>query len=208
MPPQAWAFEPDVFAFTYDPARAKQLLDEAGYRDPDGDGPLPRLRLSLKISTNEETRLQSTVIQQDLRRVGIELDVRSYEFATFFADVLGQLPDFSLQWVGGALVDPDILRRVFHSQQVPPAGFNRGYYSNPEVDRLHRRAPTRSPTRTARAAYYGEAQQLIAEDAPYIPIWNRVNVDRRAARALPACTCTPTGDFQALKDVRWRGREC
>ena len=94
VPPQAWAFEPDVFTFTYDPARAKALLDEAGYRDPDGDGPLPRLRLSLKISTNEETRLQSTVIQQDLRRVGIDLDVRSYEFATVLRRrAEGQLPD-------------------------------------------------------------------------------------------------------------------
>ena len=48
----------------------------------------------------------------------------------------GNFQLFTLQWVGGALADPDILRRVFHSQQVPPAGFNRGHYSNPEVDRL------------------------------------------------------------------------
>ena len=75
VPDQAWAFEPDVHRFTHDPARAMRLLDEAGYRDPDGDGPLPRLRLSLKISSNEETRLQSTVVQEDLRRVGIELDL-------------------------------------------------------------------------------------------------------------------------------------
>ena len=122
--------------FTFDPARAQALLDEAGYRDPDGDGPLPRLRLSLICSTNEETRLQSAIIQENLRRVGIDLDVRSYEFATFYQDVLkGDFQLFSLQWVGGALVDPDILRRVYHSSQVPPAGFNRGYYSNPEVDR-------------------------------------------------------------------------
>ena len=47
---------------------------------------------------------------------------------------------FSLQWVGGGLVDPDMLRRVFHSQQVPPTGFNRGRYSNPLVDRLIDRA--------------------------------------------------------------------
>src|SRR5688572_24616640 len=137
LPPRAWAYERDIFTFTYDPARAKQLLDEAGYRDPDGDGPLPRLRLTLKISTNEEVRLQSTVIQQDLRRVGIDLDVRSYEFATVFADILkGNFQIMSLQWVGGAVIDPDILRRVFHSTQVPPVGFNRGYYKNQEVDRL------------------------------------------------------------------------
>ncbi len=136
LPDQAWAFEPDVHRFTHDPARAMRLLDEAGYRDPDGEGPRPRLRLSLKISTNEETRLQSTVVQEDLRRVGIELDLRSYEFATFFADVLkGNFQLFSLQFTGGGLVDPDILRRVFHSDQIPPLGFNRGYYRNPDVDR-------------------------------------------------------------------------
>ena len=47
---------------------------------------------------------------------------------------------FSLQFVGGGLVDPDMLRRVFHSQQVPPAGFNRGFYTNPVVDQLIDRA--------------------------------------------------------------------
>ena len=204
VPPQAWAFEPDVRTFPYDPARAKTLLDEAGYRDPDGDGPLPRLRLSLKISTNEETRLQSTVMQQDLRRVGIDLDLRSYEFATFYADVLkGDFQIFSLQWVGGALADPDIIRRVFHSSQVPPAGFNRGYYMNPEVDRLIDEA-SRALSEEERRAKYSRAQQLIAEDAPYIPIWNRVNV----ILAQPGFTglhLPPTGDFQALRDVRWSG---
>ena len=204
VPPQAWAFEPDVHTFSYDPARAKALLDEAGYRDPDGEGPLPRLRLSLKISTNEETRLQSTVMQQDLRRVGIDLDLRSYEFATFYADVLkGDFQIFSLQWVGGALADPDIIRRVFHSSQVPPAGFNRGYYMNPEVDRLIDEA-SRALSEEERRAKYGRAQQLIAEDAPYIPIWNRVNV----ILAQPGFTglhLPPTGDFQALRDVRWSG---
>ena len=118
LPPQAWAYEPDIFTFTHDPEKARQLLDAAGFRDPDGAGPLPRLRLTLKISTNEEVRLQSTVIQQDLKRVGIDLDVRSYEFATVFADILkGNFQLMSLQWVGGAVIDPDILRRVFHSTQ-------------------------------------------------------------------------------------------
>ena len=204
VPPQAWAFEPNVRTFSYDPARAKALLDQAGYRDPDGDGPQPRLRLSLKISTNEETRLQSTVMQQDLRRVGIDLDLRSYEFATFYADVLkGDFQIFSLQWVGGALADPDILRRVFHSNQVPPAGFNRGYYSNPEVDRLIDEAST-ALSDDERKSKYGQVQRLIAEDAPYIPIWNRVNV----ILAQPGFTglhLLPTGDFQSLRDVRWSG---
>jgi peptide/nickel transport system substrate-binding protein len=201
LPPQAWAYEPDIFTFTYDPERAKQLLDEAGYRDPDGEGPLPRLRLSLKISTNEETRLQSTVIQQDLRRVGIDLDVRSYEFATVFADILkGNFQIMSLQWVGGAVIDPDILRRVFHSAQVPPAGFNRGYYRNPEVDRLLDLAGA-AIGEPERKKYYGAAQRVIAEDAVYIPIWNRVNV-AVTQRNLDGLRLTPSIDFSMLKDVK------
>jgi peptide/nickel transport system substrate-binding protein len=201
LPPRAWAYEPDIFTFSYDPERAKRLLDEAGYRDPDGDGPLPRLRLSLKISTNEEVRLQSTVIQQDLRRVGIDLDVRSYEFATVFADILkGNFQIMSLQWVGGAVIDPDILRRVFHSTQVPPAGFNRGYYRNPEVDRLLDLAGL-ALDEPERKKFYAAAQRLIAEDAVYIPIWNRVNV-AVAQKELTGVRLTPSIDFSMLRDVQ------
>jgi peptide/nickel transport system substrate-binding protein len=201
IPPQGWAYEPDIFTFSYDPERAKRLLDEAGYPDPDGDGPLPRLRLSLKISTNEETRLQSTVIQQDLRRVGIDLDLRSYEFATVFADILkGNFQIMSLTWVGGAVIDPDILRRVFHSAQVPPVGFNRGHYMNAEVDRLIDLA-TMAIGEAERRRYYAAAQRIIAEDAPYIPIWNRVNV-MVAQPDLAGLHLSPTADFTTLKDVR------
>jgi peptide/nickel transport system substrate-binding protein len=203
LPEQAWAFEPDVYRFTYDPARAMRLLDEAGYRDPDGDGPEPRLRLSLKISSNEETRLQSTVVQENLRRIGIELDLRSYEFATFFGDVLrGNFQLFSLQWTGGGLVDADILRRVFHSDQIPPLGFNRGYYRNADVDRLLDLA-TQSTNDDERERAYGEAQKRIAEDAPYIPLWNRTNVIV-AQRSLDGLHLNAIGDFQALKDVKRR----
>jgi peptide/nickel transport system substrate-binding protein len=122
LPPVSWAFDPDVFTFTYDPAKARALLDAAGYRDPDGDGPAPRFNLTLKVSNIEFNRLQSSVIQQNLRAIGIALEVRTYEFATLYADVLkGSFQLFTLQWVGGAVADPDILRRVFHSAQVPPA---------------------------------------------------------------------------------------
>lgn len=201
LPPQAWAHEPDIFRFSYEPERARRLLDEAGYPDPDGAGPLPRLRLSLKISTNEEIRLQSTVIQQDLRDVGIDLDVRSYEFATVFADILrGNFQIMSLQWVGGAVIDPDILRRVFHSEQVPPVGFNRGYYRNAEVDRLIDVASA-ATDEAERKKYYGAVQRIIAEDAVYIPIWNRVNV-AIARDNIAGLRLTPSIDFAVLKDVR------
>ena len=202
IPPQAWAYEPDKHQFTYDPERSRRLLDEAGYPDPDGpDGPQPRMRLTLKISTNEEIVLQSTAIQQDLRNVGIDLEIRTYELATVFSDILaGNFQIMSLQWVGGAVVDPDILRRVFHSAQVPPVGFNRGFYSNPEVDRLIEQA-TMAGEEAERKKYYSAAQRLIAEDAPYIPIWNRTNVII-AHPTLAGFRVGPTGDYQGLQHVR------
>ncbi len=158
IPSQAPAFTPDVLQFSHDPARAMALLDEAGYRDPDGPGPRTRFHLSLSSSTAEESRLQSAVIQEHLRRVGIGIDVRASEFATFYQDVVqGRFQLFTLQWVGGAMVDPDMLRRVYHSTQTPPDGFNRGFYANPEVDRLLDQASTTADEEERRRAYSGGA---------------------------------------------------
>lgn len=200
LPPVSWAFEPDVFTFTYDPVKARALLDAAGYADPDGDGPEPRFRLSLKISNIEFNRLQSSVIQENLRAVGIALDVRTYEFATLYADVLkGAFQMFTLQWVGGAVADPDILRRVFHSAQVPPAGFNRGFFRDPRVDSLLDRAAVTTDEQ-ARRALYAEVQREIARDAPYISLWWKTNV-AVARRDLTGVHVPPTVDFIFFKDV-------
>ncbi len=198
LPPASWAFEADVFQFTHDPARAVALLEEAGYRDPDGDGPLPRLHLSLKVSTNEFIRLQAAVIQQDLKRVGIELDVRSYEFATLYTDVLkGNFQLYTLQWVG--VSDPDMLRRVFHSQQMPPTGFNRGFYENPDVDRLIDAAMA-AESEEERRQLYGDAQRVVAEDAPYISLWYKTNIAVSRTN-IEGVKLTPSADFTFLRNV-------
>jgi len=198
VPPMSWAHESRVLRFERNLERARALLDEAGYPDPDGDGPLPRLRLSLKTSTAEAYRLQAAVIQQNLADVGIELELRSYEFATLFSDVIrGNVQLYTLQWVG--VTDPDMLRRVFHSSQVPPGGFNRGYYKNTEVDRLID-AATAALGDDARRQLYGEAQRLIAEDAPYISLWYKTNVAVANAR-LTGVALSATADFSFLQHV-------
>jgi peptide/nickel transport system substrate-binding protein len=200
LPPVSWAFEAGVFTFPYDPAKARALLDEAGFRDPDGDGPEPRLRLSLKMSNLEFNRLQASVIQENLRAVGIALDVRTYEFATLYADVLkGNFQLYTLQWVGGAVADPDILRRVFHSSQVPPTGFNRGFFENAEVDRLLDAAAIETDE-TRRRELYAAVQRVVAEEAPYVSLWCKTNV-AVAQRSLTGFHILPTADFTFFKDV-------
>lgn len=198
LPPMSWAHAPDLQPVAYDPAMARRLLDEAGYPDPDGDGPLPRFHLTLKTSTAEFVRLQAAVIQQDLARIGVAVDVRTYEFATLYSDVLkGQFQLFTLQWVG--VTDPDMLRRVFHSAQMPPAGFNRGFFSDPQVDALIDRATTTTDA-DQRKRYYAEVQHRLAAAAPYVSLWTKVNV----AVAQPwvrGVHLTPQASFATLRHV-------
>ena len=199
LSPAAWAFEPAVPRFPHDVARAKQLLDEAGYPDPDGDGPLPRLRLSLKTSTDEFFRLQATVIQQDLRLAGIDVDLRSYEFATFYADVLsGNVQMYTMQWVG--VTDPDMLRRLYHSNQLPPAGFNRTYYRNSEVDRLIDLAMD-ALTDEDRRRYYSEVQRIVADDVPAVSLWYKTNIAVTRPN-ISGMRLSGQADFLTLKDVK------
>ena len=198
VPPMSWAFEKNVFDFTHDPTEARRLLDEAGYSDSDGDGPLPRFRLSLKTSTSEVYRVQAAAIQHDLARVGIEVDVKSGELQTLFADVLrGTFQMYTLQWVG--VTDPDMLRRVYHSKQTPPAGLNRVYYSNAEVDGLIESAAA-AVDDDARRQFYTRAQQLIADDVPYISLWYKTNVAVFQPDIL-GVRLSATADFSFLKDL-------
>jgi peptide/nickel transport system substrate-binding protein len=200
VPSMSWAAADDVFTFSHDVARARALLDEAGFPDPDGAGPRPRLTLSLKTSTSEVYRVQAAALQQQLAAAGIALEIRSYEFATLFSDVIrGNVQLYTLVFTGGSVADPDILRRVFHSTQTPPSGFNRAYYSNPEVDRLLDLAST-SFTDAERRRAYVEAQRLIALDAPMISLWARTNV-AVAQRSLTGIRLSPIGDLDFLRDV-------
>ncbi len=107
-------------------ARA-QLLEQAGYPEVNG----VRFHLTMKASTEESTRLMAAVLQQQFREVGIALDIRTFEFATFFSDVThGLFQLYSLRWIGGN-EDPDIFEYIFHSVKWPPNGANRGYFADP-----------------------------------------------------------------------------
>lgn len=198
IPPMSWAFEPEVFTFRHDPDEARRLLDLAGFPDPDGDGPQPRFSLTIRTSTSEVYRVQAAVIQHDLARVGIRLDVRSTELPTLLNDAArGNFQLYTLQFVG--VTDPDMLRRVYHSRQEPPAGLNRVFYSRPEVDRLIEQAALPASD-DQRRALYGLAQRLIAEDVPYIPLWYRTNV-AVCQPDIYGVRLSPIADFTFLKDV-------
>ena len=194
LPSAHWAYNADGPSFNYDPAFANQLLDEAGYkRNPSGI----RMHLTMKTSTVEDGRLLAAILQQQLARVGIALDIRTFEFATFYADVTrGAFQIYSLRWIGGN-EQPDIFTYAFSTSRFPPKGANRGHYSNPQLDALLDDA-WQSPDQSRRTADYAQAQQILARDLPAINLWYRDTVVVHNKR-LTNVTPTPSGSFAFLE---------
>jgi peptide/nickel transport system substrate-binding protein len=139
----------------------------------------------------------AAVLQQQLREVGIVMDIRTFESATFFSDVTrGAYQLHSLRWAGGN-EDPDIFEYVFHSAKFTPNGANRTYYANPRVDLLIDKARSELDQNT-RKQIYAEIQRILAEDLPYIDLWyiENVIVHTRRVRNL---TLNPSGNYDFLK---------
>jgi peptide/nickel transport system substrate-binding protein len=192
LPLQSWAFNGNVPIYDHDPAKASALLDAASYPLING----VRFHITMKTSTTESTRLVAAVMQQQLREVGIVLDIRSFEAATFFSDVThGAFQMYGLRWVGGN-EDPDIFY-VFHSSRFPPNGANRGHYVNPKVDALIDQA-RREVDPQVRKNIYAEVQLILAQELPYIDLWylDNVLVYNRRVRNLQL---NPAGNFDFLR---------
>ncbi|HWZ45094.1 MAG TPA: ABC transporter substrate-binding protein [Candidatus Saccharimonadales bacterium] len=198
LPQQHWAYSGEVAHYPHDPARANALLDSAGYaRGPNG----VRFRLAMKTSTEETTRLLAATLQQQLREVGIALDIRSFEFATFYSDVVkGNFQLYSLRWVGYSNQDPDIFEDAFHSASFPPKRANRGHYSNPRVDQLIDQG-RRITVQRQRQPVYAEVQRILAEELPYINLWYFDNVLVHSARVHDLRLGT-AGNYSFLTSVR------
>jgi peptide/nickel transport system substrate-binding protein len=199
LPPQHWAYDGEVQHYEYSPEKANALLDAAGYhRDQQG----VRFHLNMKTSTEETTRLLAAVLQQQLQQVGIVLDIRSFEFGTFYADVMkGAFQIYSLRWVGGTNQDPDIFEYVFHSASFPPKRANRGYYSNPEIDQLINEGRQTLDQRR-REQIYAKVQQILAHDLPYIDFWYMDNVlvhSSRIRNVHPGLS----GNYDFITHIEW-----
>lgn len=168
LPPDHWAGHPDLHGYAYDPDKARALLLAAGY----GEGNRPHI--VYKTSNNPARIRLATIIQHQLEQVGFSVEIRSYDWGTFYADIkAGEFQMFSLSWVGLKL--PDIFRYVFHSESLPPAGANRGRYSDPVADALIEAATSVTEANQERRVYR-RLQQRLYEQLPYVPLWYEDNV--------------------------------
>jgi peptide/nickel transport system substrate-binding protein len=202
LAPRHWAYCGDVERWDHDIARAKQLLDDAGLRDPDGDGPAPRLHLVYKTSADAFRVAIARVIAAQLAEVGIDVEVRSFEFATFFADVKkGAYQLASMQTA--EVTEPDYYFMYFHSSWIPtpdnPDGFNRWRYRSAEVDRLTDEG-RRVLDEDRRKQIYDEVQRRVAQDVPIVPLWHENNVVL-SNRDVQGYTMTPNARLIGLREL-------
>jgi peptide/nickel transport system substrate-binding protein len=203
LPPAHWAYHGEVARWEHDLQRAARLLDEAGLR-PDRSG--VRARLIYKTSADAFRVAVARVIASQLAKVGIDVEVRSFEFATFFADIKkGNYQIATMQ--SPEITEPDYYYWFFHSSRMPsprdPDGSNRWRYRDPEVDRLVEAGREElDPAR--RKQLYAEVQRLIAEDVPIVPLWHEDNVVLTNV-GVTGYTIVPNARFVGLVGARKTG---
>ncbi|PKO51501.1 MAG: peptide ABC transporter substrate-binding protein [Betaproteobacteria bacterium HGW-Betaproteobacteria-20] len=151
LPPEHYTNNNSVLPFyDYNPILARQLLLEAGVKLP--------LKLVYKTSTDAQRVRFATIMQAQMAVAGIDLEIRSLDWGTFFEDVKkGNFQLYGLTWVG--IKTPEIYSKTSGSQSIPPNGFNRGRYADAELDKLL--AEENWPAVTER----------IHAQLPYIPLW-------------------------------------
>lgn len=201
QPPFFWAYNPNVTRYAYDPKRAAELLDAAGWRTGPGGIRVKNgrpLRLELVSFTGSATATGTEVFVQDAwRQAGVDVTIKNFSssqlYATLGAGGIEQSGKFDVafeNWANGSDPDDSILVRC---DMAPPAGWNIYHFCNRELDDAENRAMS-SYDRATRKAMYGRVQQIIASELPFIVLWYQrqldvVNTDFRNYR--PAHAVTP-----------------
>lgn len=180
LPPEHWAGNPDLPAINYEPQQARRWLTQAGVKLP--------LKLVLKTSTDAHRVRLATIMQAQMKQAGIDLEIRSLDWGTFFDDVKhGKFQLYGLTWVG--IRTPEIYRLAFHSGSVPPAGANRGHLEDAGLDALIDRHDWPAATKRIHALM------------PYVPLWYEGQF-AAMRRGLTGYRPAPDGNWDPLLTIR------
>jgi peptide/nickel transport system substrate-binding protein len=193
LPPDHWAGLATIPDWRHDPAAARAALTAAGY------GAARPLRLVYKTSSDPLRVRLASILQQQLHDVGVEVDLRSNDWGTFYDDIKsGRFQMYGLSWVGLKL--PDIYRYAFHSGSLPPAGANRSRYRNNQIDDLIDQAEQRDSLDQQQPIYHDIAATLL-RDLPIVPLWYEDVVAVMRAD-LQGYALSSDGNFDGLITVR------
>ncbi|MCK4690623.1 MAG: peptide-binding protein, partial [Desulfuromonadales bacterium] len=168
--PDTWVYNADVPRYDYNPEKARELFQAAGWIDSDGDGVLDKdgRKFAFTIVTNQGNDLRSKtgeIIQRRFKDVGVEVKLRVIEWATFLKEFInpGNFDATILGWTGGP--EPDQFN-IWHSSKIGPRQLNFIGFKNAEVDQLLEEG-RRVFSPQQRKAYYDRFQEILAEEQPY-----------------------------------------
>jgi peptide/nickel transport system substrate-binding protein len=168
--PDTYWYNDDIRKYPYDPEKAKKMLAQAGWKDTDGDGVLDKDGKPFKFTIltnqgNPQRKKAATIIQRDLKKVGIQTEIRVVEWAAFLKNFIDERKFEAIVMGWSIGVGPDQYV-IWHSSQTKKHQLNFISYSNPEVDRLLEEGVS-TYDRAERKKFYDKFQEHIAEDQPY-----------------------------------------
>ncbi len=173
--PDSPAYDPSLDPLPFDPAAAAKLLDEAGWRDSNGDGTRDRagreFDFELLVSAGSNIGRQiDEMLSAELARVGVKARVRPLEWASFVERIDGGNFEAASLAYSASDSNPDPFP-YWHSSQWPPGGLNSGFYRNPEADRLIEEA-RREMKEEVRVKIYHRLHAIFRDDAPAVFVTN------------------------------------
>jgi peptide/nickel transport system substrate-binding protein len=170
-PETSWAFNANVPCYDYDKNKALAAFTKAGYRLDnqklvDKNGQQLHLKLIYGPNTSKTRELIAVTVQDELRQLGIDVEVQSLEWSSFLDAIHSKQPNWDM-YIGSwsATIDPQIMFTIWSQQNIPD--LNSVAYTNTKVDTLFDEAGSTYDTNVRREKYQ-EIQKLIAEDSPYI----------------------------------------
>jgi peptide/nickel transport system substrate-binding protein len=182
-------YDKTLVPYPYDPQKALQLLGEAGWKDTDGDGILDKMidgqkvpfRFEIKFNSGNEIRKSvALTLQDELKKHGIDANVRQLDWTIYLDDVRNHKFDAVILGWGMPAIEPDEYQ-VWHSSQAENKGSNHVSYKNARVDALLEEY-RRTFDAQKRVELYREFQQILHQEQPYTFLFIQkaiLAVDRR-----------------------------
>ncbi|MBI2866319.1 MAG: peptide ABC transporter substrate-binding protein [Chloroflexi bacterium] len=165
LPPGIPGYSQDIQGLEFDPAKATQLLAESKYGSAQGLG---RVVITIPGTGAALPPTSDAIIQQWKDNLGVTVEIQQVEFATFLQDMnRGIFQAFEIGWIADYPDPQNFLDLLFHSGSME----NRTFFSDPAVDRLLDLARVEKDE-AARLRIYRQAEQLIVEKAPWLPLWH------------------------------------
>jgi len=168
-PPAFWAYNNQAREYAYNPDKARRALESLGWKDSDGDGILEKNGIPFRFTLitnqgNKERELCATIIQEDFKKIGIDVSIRILEWSTFLQEYVNKKKFDALILGWNLSLDPDQYS-MWHSSQIEK-GYNFVSYKNKEVDRLLEEG-RKIFDQGKRKKIYNRIHAVLAEEQPY-----------------------------------------